>query len=230
MTTALSACETSPSFAGIYDVPEAARYLRASPNGLSVYPVSSAKLIRWIRRGIASPGLASLPGQELLIAFEDLISARVVAALRAADVGWREINRTERWLRTTTGSERPFATEHLWTGQGQVFVDWTDRLLSASRGGQLALEMLTEYLIPIHGLQFSEDTHVATSWEPATGIVLMPEIQFGAPCIKGTRIPARTIAGMVEAGDSPHWVASTFDISHCDVVAACDWESLLRER
>ncbi len=230
MTTTLSVSETPPSFAGIYDVPEAARYLRASPHGLSVYPVSSSKLIRWIRRGIASPRLVALPGQELLIAFEDLISARVVAALRASGVGWREIDRTERWLRASTGSERPFATEYLWTGQGQIFVDWTDRLVSASRGGQLALEMLTAYLIPIHGLQFSEVTHVATSWKPAAGIVLRPEIQFGAPCIEGTRIPARTIAGMVEAGDSVEWIARTYDISNCDVVAACDWESLLRER
>ena len=230
MTTAVSACETSPSFAGIYDVPEAARYLRASPHGMSVYPVTSAKLIRWIRRGIASPGLVSLPGPELLIAFEDLISVRVVAALRATGVCWREIDRAERWLRNSTGSERPFATEYLWTGQGQIFVDWTDRLVSASRGGQLALRMLTEYLIPIHGLQFSEVTHTATSWEPAAGIVLRPEVQFGAPCIKGTRIPARTIAGMVEAGDSADWIARTYEISHCDVLAACDWESLLRER
>ena len=126
MTTAVSACETSPSFAGIYDVPEAARFLRASPHGAAVYHVSSSKLIRWIRRGIASPGLVSLPGPELLIAFEDLISARVVAALRASGVGWREIDRTERWLRNSTGSERPFATEHLWTGQEQIFVDWAE--------------------------------------------------------------------------------------------------------
>ncbi len=227
MTTAVCDCQPSPDFEGIYDVPEAARYLRASANGELVYPTSSPTLIRWIRRGIASPDLVTLPGTELLIAFEDLISMRVVAALRAARVGWLEIDRTERWLRESTEAQRPFATEYLWTGQGQIFVGWTERLVSASRGGQLALEMLRDYLIPIHGLQFSDVTHVATSWEPVAGIVLRPEVQFGTPCLKGTRIPARTIAGMVEAGDSADWIAQTYRISQEEVKAACDWESLL---
>ena len=35
---------------GIYDPPEAARYIRASRNADNVYPLGSAKLRRWIRR------------------------------------------------------------------------------------------------------------------------------------------------------------------------------------
>ena len=228
MTTAVSDHEVSSIFDGIYDVPEAARYLKAAAYGSVVYSVNSTKLIRWIRRGLASPDLVGLSGTELLIAFEDLISMRVVAALRAVNVSWSEIDKTEGWLRKETGSKRPFATEYLWTGQGQVFVDWTERLVSASRNGQLALGILKEYLIPIHGLVFSGETHVATSWEPLDGIVLEPQIQFGAPCVKGTRIPTRAISGMIEAGDSPEWVAQAYKISKGEVQAAYDWESRLR--
>ena len=65
------------------------------------------------------------------------------------------------------------------------------------------------YIIP---LTFDTDTHMAISWEPMDGIVLEPLIQFGAPCIKGTRIPARTVGGMVKAGDSAEWVAQAFEI------------------
>ncbi len=75
-------------FGGIYDVPEAARYLKASEQGKSVYPVSAVKLISWIRRGVGSPDLVAVPGRELLIEFEDLVSMRVIAALRASGVGW----------------------------------------------------------------------------------------------------------------------------------------------
>ena len=216
------------TFAGIYDVPEVARYLKAAAHGNLIYSVSSAKLIRWIRRGIAAPDLVALSGMDLLIAFEDLVSMRVVAALRAARVRWSEIRSTERWLRQQTGAKRPFATEFLWTGQGQIFIDWTERLISASRHGQLALGILKEYLIPIHGLAFSDETHVATSWEPLDGILLEPQIQFGAPCVKGTRIPTRAISGMIEAGDSPEWVAKAYKISMVEVQAAYDWESRLR--
>ena len=227
MTTTVGDSETSSTFVGIYDLPETARYLKAATHGDVIYAVNSAKLIRWIRRGIASPELVDLRGTELLIAFEDLISIRVVAALRAAGVRWSEIDRTERWLRTRIGSPRPFATEFLWTGQGEVFIDWTQRLVSASRNGQLALGLLRDYLIPIHGLMFSEETHVASSWEPVEGIMLEPQVQFGTPCIKGTRIPTRTIAGMIEAGDSVDWVVDVYDLTINEVYAACEWESRL---
>ena len=228
MTTIVSNYDSSVDFEGIYDVPEAARYLRASAHGSPIYPMSSTKLIRWIRRGLASPDLIDLPGNELLIAFEDLISIRVIAALRTAGVRWGEIHRTEQWLRHKTGHLRPFATEHLWMGQGQIFVDWTEKLISASRNGQLALDLLRDYLIPIHGLRFSEVSRLASSWEPVDGIVLQPMVQFGSPCIKGTRIPTRSIFGMIEAGDSFELVAQAYRLSQEEVQGAYDWESSLR--
>ena len=197
MTTIMTLPEPSPVFEGIYAVPEVARYLKAANHGGTVYAVSSGKLRRWIRRGFASPNLVGLAGAELLIAFEDVISMRVIAALRAAGVRWPEIDRTEQWLRKETGAKRPFAIEYLWAGQGQIFIDWTQQLLSASRHGQLALGMLRQYLIPVHDLIFSDATHLATSWEPMEDIFLEPQIQFGAPCLKGTRIPTRTVAGMI---------------------------------
>ena len=229
MTTIASNHNSSLNFEGIYDVPEAARYLKASVHGNSIYPMSSAKLIRWIRHGLASPDLIALPGRELLIAFEDLISIRVIAALRSAGIHWGDIYRTEQWLRHETGHQRPFATEDLWLGQGQIFVDWTERLISASRNGQLALDMLRNYLIPIHGLRFSEESRLASSWEPVDGIVLQPMVQFGAPCVKGTRIPTRSIFGMIEAGDSFELVAQAYRLSQEEVQGAYDWESTLRD-
>ena len=216
------------NFGGVYDVPEAARYLKAVPLASHIYPVSSTKLLRWIRSGMASPDLVTVRGTDMLIAFEDLISMRVIASLRAAGVGWKEIRQTRQWLQEETGAERPFATEHVWTGQGQVFVDWTERLISASRHGQIALEMLKHFLIPIHGLKFDDDSYVATSWEPFDRVVLQPKVQFGAPCIRGTRIPTRTVAGMVEAGDSVKWVAGAYRISSDEVNAACEWEKRLQ--
>ena len=228
MTTLVSDIQPSPSFAGIYDVPEAARYIKGALNADVVYPVKSSKMIRWIRRGVASPDLVDTPGRELLIGFEDLISLRVVLALRAAEVKWSRIDRAEAWLRETTGARRPFATEALWTGQGHVFARLRQRLLSASSSGQIAFDILHDYLIPVHGLMFDRETHMANSWEPVAGVVLEPDVQFGSPCLKGTRIPTRTVAGMVEAGDSPEWVASAYRISSEEVRAACDWESRLR--
>ena len=79
-----------PTLHGIYEVPEAARYLKATLHADISYPLSSPKLIRWIRQGLASPELIELPGADLLIAFEDLISMWVISALRSAGVKWSE--------------------------------------------------------------------------------------------------------------------------------------------
>lgn len=228
MTITTEPQPATPAFAGIYDLPEVARYLKASQHGGVIYPVSSSKMIRWIRKGVASPDLVEVSGRELLIGFEDLVSMRVIAALRAAGVGWRAIREAEQWLRNETDSPRPFATETLWTGQRQIFIEWRKQLVSVSTSGQAAFDFLLEYLMPVHGLQFNQETRIAMSWEPAPNVVLEPQVQFGAPCIKGTRIPTRTVAGMIEAGDSVQYVASSYDQPIDVIEEACEWERRLR--
>ena len=227
MPTSTADPPSIPTFGGIYDSPEAARYLRAGSSWAGEYSLGSSTLIRWIRSGLASPELVGVPGRELLIEFNDLISMRIIIALRASGVPWREIRKTEQWLRETRGVKWPFATEFLWTGQGDLFAEWAERLVSGSRHGQAALDLLREYVTPVSGLLFSDETGLAVSWEPLAGVMLNPLVQFGAPCIKGTRIPTRSVCGMIEAGDSPERVAKSYGISPEELQAAHDWEQLL---
>ena len=213
---------------GIYEPAKAARYLKASQHSEFIYPFNSTKLIRWIRRGLGNRELVEAPGKSLLIDFEDLISMRVIAALRSVGMTWAAIRESEAWLRDMTRLRQPFATEPLWAGQGEVFAEWGDRMISGARRGQMALDLIRQYLIPIHGLLFDEESHRPTSWEPYKDVLLQPAVQFGAPCIKGTRIPTRTVAGMVDAGDSVEWVAQSYNISIKIVLAACEWESRIQ--
>ena len=214
------------TFEGIYEVPEAARYLRASLRLTTPYVLSSRKVIFWIRRGLALPELATIPGRELLVTFEDLISMRIIAALRAAGVSFRKIYRAERWLREVTGHPRPFATELLWTERSDVFTEFQTRLIAASRSGQYAMEILRGYLIPIHGLLFDE-RGIAQSWEPHDYILMHPQIQFGASCIKGTSVPTKAIWGMVKGGDSIELVARSYRLEEDEIDAAIKWENAL---
>ena len=140
--------------------------------------MNSSKLIRWVRNGLASPDLRHVRGHELLLEFNDLVSMRVIMALRAEGVSWPEIRKTERWLSETRGVNWPFATELLWTGQGELFAEWADRLVSGSRHGQAALDLLRDYVIPVGGLLFNNETGLAISWEPVAGITLDPMVQF----------------------------------------------------
>ena len=82
---------STATYEGIYAVPDAARYLHAAREADEAYRASSTKLIRWIRHGLALLSLAEIPGRQLLITFQDVVSMRVIAALRAAGVSFPKI-------------------------------------------------------------------------------------------------------------------------------------------
>ena len=218
-------------FEGSYEVSEAARILQADmrlPD--SRYTVRSSHLIRWIRSGLSHPKLVAIPGREMLISFEDLISMRVVAFLRAQGYSFAKIRRAEAGLRRVTQHPRPFATERIWAeekGATHVWAEIGALLMAAGLHGQLAFsELVRENLINIHGLTFSKG-RVAESWQAKPGILLHPKIQFGRPCIAGTRIPTSDIAGMVQAGDSSESLARAYGIDEVQIERAVLWEQEL---
>lgn len=171
---------------------------------------------------MADSGLPGTPGHELLLAFEDLVSLRIVAALRAAGVGFPRIHAAEHKLRELTGHRRPFATESLWTDTSDVFADFRGMLLAASRDGQLAMRLMQEHLIPVHGLTFVSG--IASSWAPVRSVVMRPDMQFGAPCIDGARIPTRALWNSWRGGDSVGLLSSSYSVSAEEVEAAISWE------
>lgn len=226
MTTTVENAMPALSFTGIYGLPEAARYLNVADSARKAYPpVSSSGVIRWTRRWLEKPASDGVRGADLTLTFTDLISMRVIAALRGARVGWKDIKDFERRLRETAGVKKPFASEFLWTGR--ALDDRKSRLAPNGRNGQTAFDALRRNLIPAHGLTFLEESGVAETWTPARGIWLHPEIQFGAPCIEGTRIPTIAIYSMVKAGDSPEFAARSYRISSESVEAAIEWERKL---
>ncbi|MCK4817268.1 DUF433 domain-containing protein [bacterium] len=213
-------------FEGIYEASEASKFITTTLKTETPLNVTSRKVIYWIRRGLTDKDLIITPGRELLLTFEDVISMRVISALRAAGVKFSKIYDAEKWLRQVTGHHRPFATEMLWTEKSDVFIDMKRQLIAASRSGQYAFQILEEYLIPVHGITFSKQ-HIAQTWEPYTNILLDPVIQFGAPCIKGTRIPTRALWGMVMGGDTIEYVAQSYHLLVEHVQNAINWEDTL---
>ncbi len=223
-------------FKGIYIAPEAALYLTATLRGdvhieRPVYPIHSRNLIRWIRVGLMSPELRNVSGRELLIGFEDLISMRVIAILRALGVSWKKIHRAEDWLREETGYPRPFAIERVWTETTDVFAEFHEGFIAASRGGQLAFtEMIAQYLQSVHDMIFvpHNGVNVADSWTPNEDVLIHPRIQFGEPCIQGTRIRTRIIWQLLEGGDTTSYLMRAFKLSEQQINHALEWEHRLQ--
>ena len=55
------------------------------------------------------------------------------------------------------------------------------------------------------------------------GLLIDQRIQFGAPCIRGTRIPAETIAGMHQSGESVNTLTKMYGLRREQVQACIDY-------
>jgi uncharacterized protein (DUF433 family) len=115
----------------------------------------------------------------------------------------------------------------MWTSSSEIFVRFANLLVSASKGGQIAMDFLREYLVPVHhGLEFGQGA-VAVAWKPMPGVRIDPKIQFGAPCIEGTRIQTEVIWSFHQAGDPVDQLAEMYRVERGQVEAAIAWERTL---
>lgn len=222
---------------GIYIAPKAALYLTATlkqdiPSPVQRIPINSRNLINWVRTGLMTPELRNISGYQLILSFEDLISMRVIATLRSLGMTWHKIHIAEKYLRKKTGYRRPFAVKQVWTDTANIFAELDrDVFLAASRQGQIAIpELLGEYLQPVGDMTFGRHKNilVASSWTPHTDITLNPLIQYGEPCISGTRIRTRILAKMINSGDSPSYIENAFSLTELQINHGLEWENRLR--
>jgi uncharacterized protein (DUF433 family) len=163
--------------------------------------------------------------------FEDLVSMRVIALLRSLGVSWLKIHRAEHWLREKTGYPRPFAVERVWTETVDVFSSFPTGFIAASRYGQLAfVELVGQYLQPVSDLTFvpHNGVSVASTWTPHIDVIMNPKIQFGEPCVRGTRMRTRILYQMWNGGDPLPYLARTFELKEEQIEHALEWESRLR--
>lgn len=223
-------------FTGIYIAPKAAIYLTATltkdiPSPVQRIPINSRNLINWVRTGLMTPELRTMRGYDLVLSFEDLISMRVIAALRSFGLSWPAIHRAEQYLREETGHRRPFAVKQVWSDTSSIFAELGKHiLLAVSRHGQMAIPaLLGEYLQPVGDMTFNPIDHifVAATWTPHTDVTLDPLIQYGEPCVTGTRMRTRILAQMIQGGDLPSYISEAFNLAEPQITHALEWENRL---
>lgn len=150
--------------------------------------------------------------------------------LRARGFSLPTIRLIEQRARELTGSPQPFATEKLWSGSSQVYMELAHFVISLTRFRQLTMPWMLRHLRPIeHGLQFDPATDVAVGWSPVSGVLIDPNVQFGAPCIEGTRVETEVIGVLSAGGESVQSLARMYSISDEQVRAALAWEATLAE-
>ena len=224
---------------GIYTVRDAALYLRATTPPPEV-PLkvwqrrrkefigpTSRHLYAWVRRSLDSSELSHLPREDLVLNFTDLVRLRMIVIMRSRGLPLSLIRHSEEYARQLTGNSQPFVTEMFWTNLSDIFLKWREFLVAASKKGQLAMDFLEDYLMPVnHGLAFSPDER-AEAWVPYEGVLIDPEIQFGAPCIAGTRIQTEAVWAFHEAGEPVQTLAEMYQVDKRRIESAIEWEKTL---
>ena len=210
-------------FTGVYQPTEIARYFRADLGEVA----RPWKIRWWARRGLAHPSLENFSGRHMTLTFEDLVSLRMVAIFRQYGHSLQRIREIEEFFPGANRRPTPFATRDIWVDHGDIFAVLRTQLVSGIRGGQAAFEFLRKNLDQV-SLGF-DDQRRANAWYPHRNVALRPTIQWGEPCVDGTRIPTRILWGMMNRGATAAEVASDYDLDERKVKDAWDWGERLQK-
>jgi uncharacterized protein (DUF433 family) len=219
--------DASP-FAGVYSTREAALYIRATLVQPPRFPrINTQHVSWWAREGLGGGDFEPNGSSPDFINFLQLVSYRMVAAMRAYGISSRDIRIAHALLRERWKWHYPFAMEPIWVGAPDIFVHIGGTPVAVTRFWQSSLEFMRDFLIPIetgfHGLSFDGDNQAKT-WTPSEGVVLNPRLQFGEPCIEGTRVPTETIWAFYQSGDTVDTLAEMYRLPRPKIEAAIAWE------
>jgi uncharacterized protein (DUF433 family) len=145
--------------------------------------------------------------------FHDLISLFVIRELVAAGVKLSAIRKAEGHLRERLRLPRPFASVRLKTDGVNVLYraspEIRNQLTAADLAGQEVLVPTIEWALR----DVVYEQHVAVRWRPEPHVQLDPEVQFGEPCVTGTRIPTTQIAALIDSDETTAKVARQYGLS-----------------
>lgn len=191
---------------GIYDVVEVARLVGRDPETIQ----------RWTS---GQPPLHRVETKPVYV-FLDVISLWVVSELLKKNVAKSEIRSGSEYLAAKLETSYPYAHKALATAGAAVFGELGDWVDVGKRGQMAFKDAIEEYLRPLH---YGTDG-LAAIWRPAQGVWVNPEVQAGAACIDGTRVPTATLAALVAADEDPEDLAADFGLDLDQVRAALEFE------
>lgn len=216
-----------------YPFSDAARYVRIPVNTLRTWVrgrhYQTEQAARFSEPLIELTGVGA---KEL--SFTNLVEAHVLRAIRVEhNVPLEQIRIALSFIQSKLGVTHPLTQKNLLKTDGRsIYVEHLERLLDASKGGQIAIrETLEIYLTRIE----ADEAGIAVRLFPFIHpdkkddqrlIVIDPAVSFGRPVIAGTGIPTKVLAELHEAGDSIEDLALDYDCEPSLVRVAVEYENI----
>jgi uncharacterized protein (DUF433 family) len=197
-----------------YTTSEAARYLRIPERTLFNWAFGCTFQVKGGRRRHMQALLQVANDERHLLSFTNLAELHVLDGLRRVhQVQMKRIRQTISYIGREFQTEHPLVHQVMWTDTLNVFIDHYGHLINASREGQLAMrEIVRAHLQRIErDLTGIVRLFPLTRKRPAVAgqivdepriIAIDPQVAFGRPSIRGSRIPTAEIAERFKAGDS----------------------------
>ena len=197
---------------GIYSIPDAAAILDM--------PVS--KVRRWVKKYWELKFLKGVDeaytwgeSREKAFHFLTLIEIIAVDSFREIGVSFSKIKLAHSKLSEILETNYPFAHAELMTDGKRIFHQYLEEsLLEVDEKQQFSF---TQLVAPYcQKIDFQDKTQLAERFWPLGKdheIVVDPHHSFCQPVIKGTNTTVETIFSMLNAGESPEFVASIYDLN-----------------
>ncbi|MFQ6045692.1 MAG: DUF433 domain-containing protein [Gemmatimonadales bacterium] len=226
---------------GIYSQAEVARLLSLSPGRVR----SWVRGYRYAwgpkerrRRGeqpaVIKTDIPTIDGS-FAVSFLELVELFVVKQFRDNGIPLQTVRVAWNHAAQAFDTLHPFANRRVFTDDGRVFMALRDDDLApdvlevSSRHMPFQIVAGPIFRHSFEEIEFDEHTELARRWWPRgrhTPIVLDPAIAFGAPVVRGTRVPTTIIARYAEARPIKV-VADAFELPSGQVKAAVTFESQL---
>lgn len=226
---------SDPVWRGLFYAGDVVRLLSATDDAIrgERKEIGGRAVQGWSRRGFFKTEKNEFDKNRAFVSFGGVITSRVIALLKSYGTRIGRIEVAHTYLQEATGQEFPFASRKFWIESAglskEVHSELDELVVTSSKFGQLPFTDLLYGLIEYpDDMEFDDsEDEFAVKWEPSPGIVIDPDVQSGASCLKGTRTPTHAIYGGYVAGDDVAGLADGYRLNESQVRRAIDWEARL---
>ncbi len=223
MSVAIRAANSNTIYRGrqpwelpLYSTYEAAHYVGLPVSTAYAWLEGEAKLVR-------------LKRESSLLNFKNLVELYVLNTLRRHHrIPLAQVRRAVTYLKEKMNLEYPLADCPLDTYGTSVFMERVGSLINLSEAGQLEFQQLiAPYLKRVERGPHNEPLRVfpITSKNATAHFVSIdPAVQFGRPCIAGTRIKTEILLERRKAGDSIAALAKDYGLTPRQITEAISYE------